>query len=182
MFFGKDLHTISRQEIAHKIAYIPQKTYIFAGTIEENIVYGLAKKVSKENIYTALKEANIYDETMQVLGGLDGIVAENGSNLSGGQKQRIALARLILQSPEILIFDEATSALDNTNEAIIQKNIEQFFADKTMITIAHRLTTLKKSNRIIVFENGEIIQEGTYEELSNTTGKFKEFLEQNNKA
>ncbi|HCU01232.1 TPA: hypothetical protein DIC62_00295 [Candidatus Nomurabacteria bacterium] len=120
----------------------------------------------------------MYKEVMDVLGGLDGKVSENGNNLSGGQKQRLALARLILQSPEILIFDEATSALDNTNEVIIQKNIEELFADKTIIMIAHRLTTLKNTDRILVFDNGQITQEGKFEELSEKEGLFRNFLKQ----
>ncbi|MDH3324915.1 MAG: ABC transporter ATP-binding protein/permease [Candidatus Peregrinibacteria bacterium] len=181
-FLGNPLCTISRKEISKKISYIPQKTYIFSGTIKENVIYGITKKTSDEAIINALKQANIYDETKSVLGGLSGKVSENGNNLSGGQKQRIALARLILKSPEILIFDEATSALDNTNEAIIQKNIENIFSDKTIITIAHRLTTLKNSDKIFVFNKGQIAQEGNFKNLSQKEGLFKEFLNQNTKS
>ena len=175
---GKNLNSLSRRAIAQKISYIPQKTYIFSGTIRENIVYGLSEEKSNSNIIEALRKANMYKEVLDVLGGLDGKVSENGNNLSGGQKQRLALARLILQSPEILIFDEATSALDNTNEVIIQKNIEELFADKTIIMIAHRLTTLKNTDRILVFANGQITQEGKFEELSEKEGLFRNFLKQ----
>jgi len=175
---GKNINSLSRSAIAKKIAYIPQKTYIFSGTIRENIVYGLSEEKSNADINEALRKANMYKEVMDVLGGLDGKVSENGNNLSGGQKQRLALARLILQSPEILIFDEATSALDNTNEVIIQKNIEELFADKTIIMIAHRLTTLKNTDRILVFDNGQITQEGKFEELSEKEGLFRNFLKQ----
>ncbi len=177
LFLGKDIKQLSRKEIAEKIAYVPQKTYIFSGTIEENIVYGCGK-VTKNDLIKAAKKANIYNEIVKKLGGFEGYVAENGNNLSGGQRQRLAIARLILKSPEVLIFDEATSALDNTNETIIQKNIEQIFKDKTMITIAHRLTTLKNSDKILVFDKGTIIQEGKFEALSSVEGKFKEFLHQ----
>ena len=114
------------------------------------------------------------------MGGMNGWIAENGNNLSGGQKQRIALARLILKSPDILIFDEATSSLDNTNEAIIQKNLEKAFSGKTMIIVAHRLTTLKNSDRILVFDKGRIVQEGKFSKLAAERGLFKEFLEQHN--
>ena len=175
---GKDLSTITREEIAQKIAYVPQRTYIFTGTIRENITYGLPHRVSDEEVMTAAKKAHIYDEIMKDLGGLDGKVTENGNNLSGGQRQRLAIARLILKSPEIFIFDEATSALDNTNESLIQKNIEEIFKDKTTITIAHRLTTLKNSDRILVFDKGSIVQQGSFKELSQIQGLFKEFLEQ----
>jgi ATP-binding cassette subfamily B protein len=164
--------------MAEKIAYIPQKTYIFSGTVKENIIYGIDRSVSDVEIIKALTKANIYDEVENVLGGLEGVISEGGNNLSGGQKQRLALARLILSSPEVLIFDEATSALDNTNENIIQKNIEEIFADKTIITIAHRLTTLKNADRILVFNKGEIVQEGEFSILSQEEGLFKEFVEQ----
>lgn len=174
---GKDLGDLSREDIADKISYVPQKPFIFSGTIKENITYGAGRK-SEKQIKEAMKLANIYDEVTRSLGGLEGRVTENGNNLSGGQRQRIAIARVILKHPEILIFDEATSALDNTNEAKVQKNLEEIFRDKTMITIAHRLTTLKNSDRILVFDKGKIVQEGNYSELSNKEGLFKNFLEQ----
>lgn len=177
--FGKSLDTIGREEIADRIAYVPQKTHIFSGTIHENIVYGCQRKnISDEEVIKAAKLANLYDEIQNSLGGLSGRVAENGNNLSGGQKQRLAIARLILKSPELLIFDEATSALDNTNEIKIQRNIEQLFKDKTMITIAHRLTTLKNTDRIFVFERGRIVQEGNFDELANREGLFQNFIKQ----
>ena len=178
MFLGKDLKNLTREEISQRIAYVPQKSYIFAGTIKENITYGCSRKVNEDEIVAAAKKANIYNEIKNNLGGLNGKVAEAGNNLSGGQKQRLALAQLILKSPDILIFDEATSALDNTNEIIIQKNLEKIYSDKTMITIAHRLTTLKNSDRILVFDKGKIVQQGKFNELARKQGLFKEFLEQ----
>lgn len=177
--FNKDLKNVSREEIAEKIAYVPQKNYIFSGTICENLTYGCQKNnISEKEIIEAAKKANIYDEIVNSLDGMMGEVTENGNNLSGGQKQRLAIARLILKSPELFIFDEATSALDNTNETIIQKNIENLFKNKTMITIAHRLTTLKNSDRILVFEKGRIVQEGTFEKLAIEEGLFRTFLKQ----
>ena len=177
--FGRKLDAIGREEIADRIAYVPQKTHIFSGTIGENIFYGCQRKnISDEEIIKAAKLANLYDEIQNSLGGLSGRVAENGNNLSGGQKQRLAIARLILKSPELLIFDEATSALDNANEIKIQRNIEQLFKDKTMVTIAHRLTTLKNTDRIFVFERGKIVQEGNFNELANREGLFQNFLKQ----
>src|SRR3989338_4906891 len=180
--FGKDLKSITREEIAGKIAYVPQKTYIFSGTIKDNIIYGcLRKRISNREIVRAAKKAHIYEEIVGFLGGFDGVVTENGNNLSGGQKQRLALARLILKSPELFIFDEATSALDNTNEILIQRNMEKLFKDKTMITIAHRLTTLKNSDRILVFDKCKIVQEGKYGELAKKAGLFRDFLKQKEK-
>lgn len=178
LLFGQDLKNISRSQIAQKIAYVPQKNYIFSGTIKENIIYGCQKNISEKEIISAAKKAHIYKEIIDSLGGLNGRVGENGNNLSGGQKQRLAIARLILKSPELFIFDEATSALDNTNEVLIQKNIEELFKNKTMITIAHRLTTLKNNDRIFVFNNGKIVQEGVFNKLANEEGIFQNFLNQ----
>ena len=162
---------MTRDEIAESIAYIPQKTYIFSGTIAENIIYGSSRKnIPEAEIGEAARVANLSGEIEHSLGGLSGTVLENGNNLSGGQRQRLAIARLVLRSPEILIFDEATSALDNSNEMTIQKNIEKLFKEKTILTIAHRLTTLKNCDRIFVFEEGRIVQEGTYDELAGRKG------------
>lgn len=174
-----DLKDYSREDIAESIAFVPQSTYVFSGTIVENATYGIKREVSENEIIEALKTVNIYDEVISSLGGLDGKVLENGSNLSGGQKQRLALSRLVLSSPEILILDEATSALDNINEKKFQKNVERIFSDKTIIIIAHRLTTLENVDRIIVLDKGEIVQEGKYSELSNTAGLFQNFIRKN---
>jgi len=176
--FGKDLRETSRGELADRVAYIPQKSYVFRGTIRENITYGCKRDARTEEVREAARRANILEEIEGSLGGLDGLVAENGNNLSGGQKQRLALARLMLGAPELLILDEATSALDNTNEAVVQKNLEETFSNATIITVAHRLTTLRNADRILVFREGSIIQEGTYKELSRKEGAFKEFLKQ----
>lgn len=176
--FNKELHDISRKELAEKVAYVAQKPYIFSGTIKENIVYGCNRIVLEEEIIEAARNARLLDEIKESLGGLDGPISENGNNMSGGQRQRIALARVMLQSPELIIFDEATSALDNINEAIIQQNIERIFKKKTVITIAHRLTTLKNADRILVFEAGKIVQDGDFKTLSEMKGPFQDFLQQ----
>ncbi|MEO6508505.1 MAG: ABC transporter ATP-binding protein [Patescibacteria group bacterium] len=176
--FSNDLNSISRKSIAETVAYVSQKPFIFSGTVKENILYGHQHSISEEEMVEAAKKANIYNEIMHDLGGFDGKVSESGNNLSGGQKQRLAIARVMLKQPELIIFDEATSALDNTNEAIIQKNIETQFKGKTMITIAHRLSTLKNCDRILVFDKGNIVQEGTYDKLANEQGLFQDFLKQ----
>jgi len=138
-------------------------------------------QVTEEQLFEAAKNACILDEIQESLGGFKGRISENGNNLSGGQRQRLALARVMLQSPDLIIFDEATSALDNTNEAIIQQNIERIFSHKTIITIAHRLTTLKNADRILVFDAGKIAQEGNFKALSGTKGLFQDFLQQRSK-
>ncbi len=177
---GNDLLELSREIIAEKIAYVPQNPYVFSGSVKENVIYGCSKKLTEEEIITALEKAHVYSEVL-AMGGLTGTITENGNNLSGGQKQRMVLARLILKAPEILIFDEATSALDNTNEVRIQQTIKEIFRDKTIITIAHRLTTLKNSDRILVMKDGQVIQEGTYSKLANQKGLFQQFLHQREK-
>jgi ATP-binding cassette subfamily B protein len=178
ILLGSDLQTLSRKQLAQQLAYIPQKTYIFSGTIRENIVYGSSKShFSDKAVVEAAKKAQVWNEIEQSLGGLDGRVTEQGNNLSGGQKQRLAIARIIFHAPDIIIFDEATSALDNKNEAEVQKMLEATFADKTVITIAHRLTTLRNSDRILVFAEGHIEQEGSYRQLASDDGIFKAFLE-----
>ena len=180
--FDKGLRAISREELAEKIAYVPQKPFVFSGTIKDNILYGCHQKVTKEELLEAARNACILDEIQESLGGFKGRISENGNNLSGGQRQRLALARVMLQTPDLIIFDEATSALDNTNEAIIQQNIERIFRHKTTITIAHRLTTLKNADRIVVFDAGKIVQEGDFKSLSGTKGLFQDFLQQRNKT
>lgn len=180
--FDEKLEDISRKAIADKIAYVPQKPFIFSGTIKENILYGSTRNVSEDELIEAAKNARILGEIQAGLGGFNGKVSENGTNLSGGQRQRLALARVMLQSPELIIFDEATSALDNTNEAIIQQNIEKIFKGKTIISIAHRLTTLKNADRILVFDAGKIVQEGEFDTLSKTKGLFQDFLQQRSRV
>jgi ATP-binding cassette subfamily B protein len=179
--FDEELESISREELADKIAYVPQKPFVFSGTIRDNILYGCRQTVTDAELLEAAKNACVLDEIQENLGGLDGPVFENGNNLSGGQRQRLALARVMLQSPQLIIFDEATSALDNTNEAIIQQNIERIFNQKTIITIAHRLTTLKNADRILVFDTGRIVQDGDFKSLSETKGLFQDFLQQKSK-
>jgi ATP-binding cassette subfamily B protein len=179
--FDKGLQAISREELADKIAYVPQKPFVFSGTIKDNILYGRRQTVPDEDLLEAARNACILDEIQESLGGFNGLVSENGNNLSGGQRQRLALARVMLQTPQLIIFDEATSALDNTNEAIIQQNIERIFNQKTIITIAHRLTTLKNADRILVFDAGRIVQEGGFKSLSETKGLFQDFLQQRSK-
>jgi ATP-binding cassette subfamily B protein len=176
--FGEALETISRQELAEKVAYVPQKPFVFEGTIRDNILYGCGRAVAEKDLAEAAKNACILEEIQESLGGFGGHVAENGNNLSGGQRQRLALARVMLQTPQLIVFDEATSALDNTNEAIIQRNIERIFKGRTVITIAHRLTTLRNADRILVFDAGRIVQEGDFKVLSTTKGLFQDFLQQ----
>lgn len=173
---GKDIDTLSRKEIADVIALVPQNPFLIAGTLYENICYGLKDKPALAEVNEAVKKANLEDFVNSLPEGLDTVIAEHGSNLSGGQKQRIAIARIFLRKPQILILDEATSALDNTSEKLIQNEIEKLKQENqmTILSIAHRLTTLKNCDNIIVINHGKIVQSGRYDELLEKDGIFSD--------
>lgn len=173
---GSDLRDLSRAEISNLMALVPQTPFLVAASIRENICYGMHRKVSEEEIYEAARRANISDFIEQLPDGYDTILAESGNNLSGGQRQRIAIARVFLRKPKILILDEATSALDNTSERFIQNEIEKMQKENhtTVISIAHRLSTLKNTDEIIVLDHGTIVQRGKFDELKDIPGIFKD--------
>src|SRR5207248_9978771 len=128
------------------------------------------------DIQKAAQRACIHEEILAMPGGYQALVAERGQNLSGGQRQRLALARLFLKSPPIFILDEATSALDNISERCVQRSLAATRADRTVILVAHRLTTLLDADRILVFDQGQIVESGTYDELVRKGGVFTELL------
>lgn len=176
---GVDLRSLSRKELSRIIALVPQSPFIVAGTIYENICYGLDRMPSQKEVENAVIKACLTEFIDSLPNKLNTVLSENGGNLSGGQKQRIAIARIFLRKPEILILDEATSALDNTSERYIQNEIEKLKEETkmTVISIAHRLTTLKNSDRILVMEHGEIVQTGKYQELIEKDGIFRQMYE-----
>lgn len=176
---GVDLPSLSRKELSRIIALVPQSPFIVAGTIYENICYGLDRMPSQKEVENAVRKACLTEFIDSLPNKLNTVLSENGGNLSGGQKQRIAIARIFLRKPEILILDEATSALDNTSERYIQNEIEKLKEETkmTVISIAHRLTTLKNSDRILVMEHGEIVQTGKYQELIEKDGIFRQMYE-----
>lgn len=173
---GRDIDTLSRKEISQLIALVPQSPFLIAGTLYENICYGLEEKAPLEKVEEAARKAYLYDFVKSLPKQFDTVIAEGGGNLSGGQKQRIAIARIFLRRPKILILDEATSALDNTSEKYIQTEIEKLKAEYhiTILSIAHRLTTLKNCDEIVVLNKGAIEQKGKYEELIETPGIFSD--------
>lgn len=176
---GVDLRSLSRKELSRIIALVPQSPFIVAGTIYENICYGLDRMPSQKEVENAVRKACLTEFIDSLPNKLNTVLSGNGGNLSGGQKQRIAIARIFLRKPEILILDEATSALDNTSERYIQNEIEKLKEETkmTVISIAHRLTTLKNSDRILVMEHGEIVQTGKYQELIEKDGIFRQMYE-----
>jgi len=172
---GVPLEEVSRETISHLVGYVGQTPFIFAGTVEENITYG-AVRCLPEDVRRAARMARIHDEIMAMPGRYAAPVAERGQNLSGGQRQRIALARVFLQDPPILILDEATSALDTISERQVQEAIAAARRDRTVILVAHRLSTFADADRILVFEDGRIVETGSYDGLLARNGLFAELV------
>ncbi len=172
---GVPLEGITREAIGDFIGYVGQSPFLFAGTIAENITYGRGD-ASREQVVHAAWMACIHDEIVRMPDGYESRVAERGQNLSGGQRQRIALARVFLKNPPVLILDEGTSALDNISERSIQRAINAARADRTVILVAHRLTTLLDTDRIFVFDEGRVVETGTYDELVFRRGVFAELV------
>ena len=172
---GVAIEALSRESIARLIGYVGQTPFIFAGTVMENIAYGM-DNVGEEEIRRAAQLACIHDEILAMPGGYQAPVNERGQNLSGGQRQRLALARVFLKNPPLLILDEATSALDNISEHKVQQAIIAARADRTVILVAHRLSTLREADSIFVFDAGKIVEVGTYDELLDRGGVFTELV------
>ncbi len=173
---GIDINSLDRKDIAERIALVPQSPFLISASIKDNICYGIQRKVTNAEVKEACKKAFIDDFIESLPDKYETMVSEGGSNLSGGQRQRIAIARIFLRKPSILILDEATSALDNTTEKHIQKAIEELQKENkiTILSIAHRLTTLENCDNILVFDKGKIIQSGKYKELIDTNGVFQD--------
>jgi ATP-binding cassette subfamily B protein len=170
------VESFSREAIGRLVGYVSQNPFIFGGTIEENIRYGRSD-VDTRAIEEAARRACIHDEILTMPGTYQARVKERGANLSAGQRQRLALARVFLQDPPILILDEGTSALDNINERNVQRAIDRARQDRTVIIVAHRLSTMMDADRIYVFRGGVIVETGTYEELYQKGGIFSELVQ-----
>lgn len=160
----QNIRDITQESLRKNIAYVPQETSLFHRSIAENIAYG-KPEATPEEIQRAAKLANAHDFIMDLPDGYDTLVGERGIKLSGGQRQRIAIARAILKDAPILILDEATSALDSESEALIQDALAKLMAGRTSIVIAHRLSTIANLDRIVVLENGKIVEQGNHRDL-----------------
>ena len=169
---------LNLSEYRHHISVVPQSSILFAGTVEENITYGL-KKYSKEDLERVLEMANVNEFIKDLPDGVKTNVGEHGDKLSGGQKQRITIARALIRNPKIIILDEATSALDNISEYHVQKAIETAIKGRTTFIVAHRLSTIRGADRIVVMEEGKCVEMGTYEQLMAKKGKFFKLKELN---
>lgn len=158
------------------MAYVPQNPYLFAGTVRENLTLG-DSSISDQRIIEVLKLANAWEFVAKLDKGLEADIAESGKDLSGGEKQRIALARAFLKNAELVILDEPTSALDNENQVLINEAIERLCKNSSSLVIAHRLSTLKNADRILVLDQGKIVEEGTHRELLALNGLYATLYE-----
>jgi ATP-binding cassette subfamily B protein len=172
---GVRLEDVSRADISKLLGYVGQSPFVFSGTIAENIAYG-NENATPDDIRRAAEWAHLHDEILQMPGGYNALVTERGGNLSGGQRQRLAIARILLKQPPILILDEATSALDNISERSVQQALGLTSAERTTILVAHRLSTLRDADRILVFDDGQIVETGNYVELVQQGGLFSELV------
>lgn len=168
---GTDIREITVKSLRNHIGIVQQDVYLFAGSIIENIRYG-KPGATDEEVYAAAKKANAHDFIMSLPNGYHTDIGQRGIKLSGGQKQRLSIARVFLKNPPILIFDEATSALDNESEKVVQESLESLAANRTTFVIAHRLTTIRNAQRILVLTEDGIAESGTHSELMNLQGVY----------
>ena len=169
---GKDVRTLTLKSLRSHIGVVQQDVYLFSGTIRDNIAYG-KPDASDEEIIDAAKRANIHDFISELPDGYSTYVGERGTRLSGGQKQRISIARVFLKNPPILILDEATSALDNESEKVVQESLEKLAKNRTTLVIAHRLTTIRNAEKILVLTENGIEEQGTHDELMEKRGFYR---------
>lgn len=173
---GVDTKNITLKSLRRNIGIVSQTVFLFDGTIRENIAYG-ADDATDEEIIAAAKKANIHEHIISLKNGYDTEVGERGVKLSGGQRQRIAIARVFLKNPKLLILDEATSALDNATEMQIQSSLEELSRGRTVIVVAHRLSTVKNADEIVVLDKNGIVEQGTHEELLSRGGEYKKLYD-----
>jgi ATP-binding cassette, subfamily B, bacterial MsbA len=173
---GIDIAGVKLHSLREQLAIVPQDTILFSGTVKENIAYG-KEHATQDEILRAAATANAHEFIEKMPQGYDTILGERGVNLSGGQRQRIAIARAILKDPRLLILDEATSSVDALSEELIQRGLESLLKDRTTIIIAHRISTIRKADKIIVLDGGSIVEEGNHDELMGKGGIYTSLYE-----
>jgi ATP-binding cassette, subfamily B, bacterial len=168
---GHDVRALTAATISRAVGVVTQESYLFGGTVRENISYG-RPTATDEEIVAAAKAAFIHERIMALEHGYDTVVGERGYRFSGGERQRLAIARVILEDPPILVLDEATSALDTESERVVQRALESLIQRRTTIAIAHRLSTIRNADVIFAIDNGTIVERGTHDELLARGGLY----------
>jgi len=172
---GHDVRDVKMESLRNQISVVLQEPFLFQGSVAENISYS-KPDASRSEIIAAAKAANAHDFIMDFPDGYDTIVGERGARLSGGEKQRISIARAILKNPRILILDEATSSVDTETESLIQAAIDRLVKGRTTFAIAHRLSTLRKADKLIILDKGKIVEQGTHDELLDNNGLYSRLV------
>ncbi len=171
---GTDMQELDLRTYRRFLAVVPQTTLLFSGTVRENILYGI-DRIDDHRLWEVLEMSNAADFVSRLPQGIDTTLGELGARLSGGQRQRIAIARAIVRDPRVIVLDEATSALDVASEALIQEALQRLVKGRTTFIVAHRLSTIRNADRIIVLRNGSVVESGTHEELMHSRGEFYRF-------
>jgi ATP-binding cassette subfamily B protein len=172
---GVDTRELDLDEFRRNVGVVPQESFLFPGSIRSNIAYG-QPTASNEDVIAAARAANAHDFIVKFADGYDSYVGERGQRLSGGERQRISIARAILHNPKILVLDEATSSVDTETERMIQDALNNLVEGRTVFAIAHRLSTLKHADRIIVMEDGRIAETGSHDELMAEEGIYHKLV------
>ncbi len=172
---GQDMNDLDLRTYRQFVSVVPQETILFEGTIRENILYGL-QVVSEGELQQAIRDANALEFIVTLPQELDTIIGENGTKLSGGQRQRLAIARALVRNPKVLILDEATASVDTASEVLIQEAIERLMKHRTTFVVAHRLSTIRKADRIVVLNNGQIAEIGTHHQLLQQNGLYASLI------
>jgi len=172
---GHDMREYRIQDLRDHIAVVSQDTFLFNKSVQDNLTYGLEGEVPEENVRWAAKKANALEFIEALEEGFDTMLGDRGTRLSGGQRQRVAIARALLRDPDVLILDEATSALDSVTETLVQEALEHLMENRTVIVIAHRLSTIEHADKIIVIEDGKVVEKGAYDELVRQRGQLWEY-------
>ncbi len=170
---GKNIKALNLKDYREQIGFVPQEVFLFSDTIKNNIAFGL-DSVTDEEVHNAAKNASVYTNIIDFEEKFETMLGERGITLSGGQKQRVSIARALIKSPKILIFDDCLSAVDTKTEEEILQNLGKIMAGKTSILIAHRISTIKNADKILVLDNGKIIEQGTHNELLSLNGSYTE--------
>jgi len=177
---GNDITSLDLPWLRQHIGYVQQEPQLFGLSVRDNLLYGVNREVSQEELEAAARDAHAHEFIVAWPDGYDTLVGERGVKLSGGQKQRVAIARALLTNCRILLLDEATSALDAESEHLVQQAIDKAVVGRTVIVVAHRLSTIRQADQIVVMDNHKIVDVGTHHELLSKSGKYQDLIKRQN--